>query len=54
MKASHVTKTCCEVNSKYFTLFEVCGVDVELRIAIVDDWEVDCTDIKVTDHTINL
>ena len=39
-----MTNMCCEVNSKYFTLFQVCGVNVELRIGIVDDWKVDCTD----------
>ena len=27
---------------------------MELRIGIVDNWEVDCTDSRVTDHTIDL
>ena len=54
MNASHVTNMCCEVNLKYFTLFQACGVDVELRIGIMDDWVVDWTDTKVTDHTIDL
>ena len=54
MNASHVTKTCCDFNLEYSTLFQVCGVNVELRIGILDDWNVDCTDSKVPDHTIDL
>ena len=54
MNASHVIKMCCEVNSKYSTLFQVCGVNVELRIGVIDNWKVACTDSKVTDHTITL
>ena len=54
MNASHTTKTCCEANLKYSTLFQVCGVNVEPRIGIADNWKVDFTDSKVTDHRINL
>ena len=32
----------------------MCGVDVERRIAIVDNGKVESTDSKVTDHTIDL
>ena len=44
MNASHMTKMFCEVNLKDSTLFQVCGVNVELRIGIIDDWKVDCAD----------
>ena len=54
MDTSHVTKMCCGVNLKYSTFFQVCGVNVELWIEIVDNWEVDCTNSKVTDLKINL
>ena len=54
MNASHMTKTCCEANLKYSTLFQVCGATVEPRIGIADNWKVDFTDSKDTDHTINL
>ena len=35
-------------------ILSVCGVNVELRIGILDNWKVDFTDSKVTEHTINL
>ena len=49
-----MTKTCCEVNLKYSTFFQVRGVNVELRIGIIDDWKVDCTNSKVPDCKLDL
>ena len=54
MNASHMTKMCCEVNLKNSALFQVCGFDVELGIGIIDNWKVDCSDSRVTDHTIDM
>ena len=54
MNASHVTETSCEVKMKYSTLLQVRGVNVELRIGVIDNWKVDCSDSIATDQTIDL